>query len=183
MEDQKQSVVDLKHALNSTGIKDNHINVKLRELATESKIRKLYLRDLSSKLIDVKLFENNDQNINIRNMFIIVEEKLEKTKEEVSIVVGSITESEKLIGDYKEGIANSLGPQLQELKREGDTKISLASEKREYSLDLIKFLRIGLPYPVRSFNFILRYSYCSFPLRADLLANFLNVSFSGRSAE
>lgn len=39
LEDQKQAVLDLKDSLNSTGIKDNQINVKLRELQSDSKSR------------------------------------------------------------------------------------------------------------------------------------------------
>ncbi|XP_043271259.1 laminin subunit alpha-1 [Venturia canescens] len=96
LEDQQQAVLDLKDSLNSTGIKDNQINVKLRELQSNSKI---------------------------------LQENLAKTKNDADKVVESINESRKLIDDYKEGIAGILKPQLQELKREGDSKISLGSEK------------------------------------------------------
>jgi septal ring factor EnvC (AmiA/AmiB activator) len=37
LESQKQSVSDLKDSLNSTGNKDNQINVKLRELQSDSR--------------------------------------------------------------------------------------------------------------------------------------------------
>lgn len=67
----------------------------------------------------------------IQNASIVVQERLAKTKEEADEVVGSIDESRRLIDDYREGIASGLQPQLQELKQEGDSKISLASEKRK----------------------------------------------------
>lgn len=72
-----------------------------------------------------------------------VQENLTKTKKEADALVESINESRKLIDDYKEGIASILKPQLQELKREGDSKISLGSEKREYRLSTILFLLIS----------------------------------------
>lgn len=37
VESQKQSVTDLKDSLNSTGNKDNQINVKIRELQSDSR--------------------------------------------------------------------------------------------------------------------------------------------------
>lgn len=43
LEIQKQAVRTLKNTLNSTGIKDNQINVKLRELQSDSKKCKLIL--------------------------------------------------------------------------------------------------------------------------------------------
>lgn len=46
-------------------------------------------------------------------------------------VVESIQETRRIVDDYKEGIANGLRPKLHELKREGDSKISLASEQRK----------------------------------------------------
>lgn len=44
----------------------------------------------------------------------------------------SISETRQLIEDYQQGIAEVLNPKLQELKREGDSRISLASEKRMF---------------------------------------------------
>lgn len=44
-------------------------------------------------------------------------------------VTESIKNTQRLIDDYKQGIADRLKPKLQELKREGDSKIGLASEK------------------------------------------------------
>ncbi|XP_074102845.1 wing blister [Cotesia typhae] len=96
LDSQKQIVVDIKDSLNSTGVKDNQINIKLRELQSES-----------NKL----------------------QERLVEIKSEHRKLIETISESEKLINDYKEGLANDLYPQLHELKREGDSKISLASEK------------------------------------------------------
>lgn len=43
----------------------------------------------------------------------------------------STRDTQKLIDDYSTGISERLKPKLNELKREGDSKISLASEKRE----------------------------------------------------
>lgn len=45
------------------------------------------------------------------------------------MVLENVKISRKLIEDYEEGIADRLKPKLNELKREGDSKISLASEK------------------------------------------------------
>lgn len=42
LESQKQSVADLKDSVNSTGNKDNQINVKMRELTSDSRKCKLY---------------------------------------------------------------------------------------------------------------------------------------------
>lgn len=43
----------------------------------------------------------------------------------------SVGNMQRLIDDYNQGIAERLKPKLNELKREGDSKISLASEKRK----------------------------------------------------
>lgn len=56
-------------------------------------------------------------------------EDLQDILDENDEVVESIKDTQRLIDDYKEGIADRLKPKLQELKREGDSKISLASEK------------------------------------------------------
>ena len=58
-----------------------------------------------------------------------MQESLQTVLEDNDEVMESIQDSKKLIHDYKEGIANSLKPKYQELKREGDSKISLASEQ------------------------------------------------------
>ncbi|XP_043600424.1 laminin subunit alpha-1 isoform X4 [Bombus pyrosoma] len=96
LELQKEAVNILKNTLNSTGIRDNQINIKLQTLQDDSE----------------KLREN------VKNILNDNEKVLE-----------SIKTSQKLIGDYKEGIANILKPKLYDLKREGDSEISLASEK------------------------------------------------------
>lgn len=44
-------------------------------------------------------------------------------------VTESVKNTQQLIDDYKQSIADRLKPKLQELKREGDSKIGLASEK------------------------------------------------------
>lgn len=44
-------------------------------------------------------------------------------------VLKSMQDTQELIDDYTAGIAERLKPKLYELKREGDSKISLASEK------------------------------------------------------
>lgn len=54
--------------------------------------------------------------------------------EENDEVTESVSDTQRLIDDYKQGIADRLKPKLQDLKREGDTKIGLASEKRNSSL-------------------------------------------------
>ncbi|XP_039307072.1 laminin subunit alpha-1 isoform X3 [Solenopsis invicta] len=105
LEGQKQAVLVLKDTLNSTGIKDNEINVKLRELQSNSK-------KLHENLLDI--FEDNNE------------------------VVDSVKNTQQLIDDYKQGIADRLKPKLHELKREGDSKIGLASEKLSEALSNIK---------------------------------------------
>lgn len=52
--------------------------------------------------------------------------------------MNSFDKTEKDIDKYEESVSNSLKAKLQELKQEGDSKISLASEKRE---DLYKIER------------------------------------------
>ncbi|XP_048508975.1 laminin subunit alpha-1 [Athalia rosae] len=96
LEAQKQGIADLKDTLNSTGIKDNKINVKLRELKSSSIESQDRLRSL---------LEDND------------------------FMMRSFEKSIKDIDEYNELITNQLRPKLHELKREGDSKISLASEK------------------------------------------------------
>ncbi|XP_072763928.1 laminin subunit alpha-1 isoform X2 [Anoplolepis gracilipes] len=105
LEAQKQATLILKNTLNSTGINDNEINVKLRELQSNSK-------KLHEDLFDI-LEENNK-------------------------VTASISDTQRLIDDYKQGIADRLKPKLQDLKREGDSKISLASEKLSEVMSNIK---------------------------------------------
>ncbi|XP_077268130.1 wing blister isoform X1 [Temnothorax americanus] len=102
---QKQAVLVLKDTLNSTGIKDNEINVKLRELQSNSK-------KLHEDLLDIS--EDNDE------------------------VRKSVKSTQRLIDYYKQGIADRLKPKLHELKREGDSKIGLASEKLSEALSNIK---------------------------------------------
>ncbi|KAF3427281.1 LOW QUALITY PROTEIN: hypothetical protein E2986_11364, partial [Frieseomelitta varia] len=90
LELQKEAVNILKNTLNSTGMKDNQVNVKLQKL-------------------------QDDMRENVKNILNENEKILE-----------SIKNSQKLIGDYKEGITNRLKPKLYDLKREGDSEISLA---------------------------------------------------------
>ena len=59
----------------------------------------------------------------------IVRENVKNILNENEKILESIKNSQKLIGDYKEGITNRLKPKLYDLKREGDSEISLASEK------------------------------------------------------
>lgn len=64
-------------------------------------------------------------------MFYSVREDIENTLRDNEVVLENVETSRKLIEDYEEGIADRLKPKLNELKREGDSKISLASEKRK----------------------------------------------------
>ncbi|XP_050482872.1 laminin subunit alpha-1 isoform X2 [Bombus huntii] len=105
LELQKEAVNILKNTLNSTGIRDNQVNIKLQTLQDDSK----------------KLRENVENILNDNEK-----------------VLESIKTSQKLIGDYKEGIANILKPKLYDLKREGDSEISLASEKLTEALSNMK---------------------------------------------
>ncbi|XP_076751939.1 wing blister [Xylocopa sonorina] len=102
---QKEAVNTLKDTLNSTGIRDNEINVKLEKLQGDSeKLRK----NIHAVLRD------NER------------------------VMENIQTSQMLIDDYKEAIMNRLKPKLNKLKRESDSKISLASENLTEALSNTK---------------------------------------------
>lgn len=58
-----------------------------------------------------------------------MEEKLQETLLRNERTMDSVYESTRLLEDYNIGIASRLKPKLHELKREGDSKISLANEK------------------------------------------------------
>jgi len=49
--------------------------------------------------------------------------------EENNGMMKSVNKTEQLIDDYKQGISERLRPKLHELQQEGDSKISLATEK------------------------------------------------------
>lgn len=61
-----------------------------------------------------------------------MEERIHHILQENAATASSISETRQLIEDYQQGMAEILNPQLQELKREGDSRISLASEKRMF---------------------------------------------------
>ncbi|CAL7932952.1 unnamed protein product [Xylocopa violacea] len=102
---QKEAVNTLKNTLNSTGIRDNEINVKLEKLQGDSE-------KLRGKIETV--LRDNEK------------------------VLESIKTSQMLIEDYKEAIMNRLKPKLNKLKRESDSKISLASENLTEALSNTK---------------------------------------------
>lgn len=58
-----------------------------------------------------------------------MQEKLEQVMQDNNEVSESLTDMQRLIDDYKKGISDRLQSKFQDLKREGDSKISLASEK------------------------------------------------------
>ncbi|KAG7199623.1 hypothetical protein KM043_014226 [Ampulex compressa] len=101
----KEAINVLKSSLNSTGIRDNEVNVKLQEIQGQSK----KLQEDAREILD----DNED-------------------------TLEDLKSSQMLINDYEEGIADRLRPKLNELKREGDSKISLASEKLTEALSNIK---------------------------------------------
>lgn len=49
--------------------------------------------------------------------------------------------SRQLIDNYNQGITDILKPKLNELKREGDSRISLASEKRKKIIFIIIYIK------------------------------------------
>ncbi|XP_034944517.1 laminin subunit alpha-1-like isoform X2 [Chelonus insularis] len=111
---------------------------KAQELEELYNLAKNQLHDQKQAVIDLKMALNNtgskDNQINVKLREINNEsnkfrETMVEAKADHKKLLESIIESEKLINDYKEGLANDLRPQLHELKREGDSKISLASEK------------------------------------------------------
>jgi hypothetical protein len=69
-------------------------------------------------------FDNNAINI-----FLSVHEDLLIILEENNVVMKSVNNTERLIDDYEQGISERLRPKLHELQHEGDSKISLATEK------------------------------------------------------
>lgn len=60
-----------------------------------------------------------------------MQERLDTILNENIDTSNSMYETRQLIEDYQQGIVDVLNPQLQDLKREGDSRISLASEKRK----------------------------------------------------
>nr|XP_012147088.1 PREDICTED: laminin subunit alpha-2 isoform X4 [Megachile rotundata]XP_012147089.1 PREDICTED: laminin subunit alpha-2 isoform X4 [Megachile rotundata] len=84
-----------------------------------------------------------DNQVNVKLQ--ILQKDSEKLRENIQNILDdneevleTIIDNQKLIDDYKEGITNTLKPKLYELKREGDSKISLASEKLTEALSNIK---------------------------------------------
>ena len=65
------------------------------------------------------------------SLLFLVQEKVNEILQENAQTENSISETRQLIDDYHQGIVDVLNPKLQELKREGDSRISLASEKRK----------------------------------------------------
>lgn len=70
-----------------------------------------------------------DNNFRLINTFLSVHEDLLNILEKNDEVTESVSNTQRLIDDYSQDIADRLKPKLQDLKREGDSKISLASEK------------------------------------------------------
>lgn len=60
-----------------------------------------------------------------------MQEKLTNILSENVDTMNTVAKTRELVEDYEKGIVEVLNPKLQELKREGDSRISLASEKRE----------------------------------------------------
>lgn len=60
---------------------------------------------------------------------ILVQENLHNILEKNDEVSKSIQNTQQLIDDYQQGITDRLKAKLNELKRDGDAKIGLASEK------------------------------------------------------
>ncbi|XP_051174494.1 laminin subunit alpha-1 isoform X1 [Leptopilina boulardi] len=86
---------------------------------------------------------NKDNEINIKLRELHNQRK--KLQEDLQLILSknenfieSIQETRRIVDDYKEGIANGLRPKLHELKREGDSKISLASEQLTEAQNNIK---------------------------------------------
>lgn len=132
LELQKEAVTLLKNTLNNTGIRDNQVNLKLQKLKDDSK--KCECPFVRGKFLST--FSNNS----VRKfpsfwifptfpLFYLVREDVENILKENEMVLENVKISRKLVEDYEEGIADRLKPKLNELKREGDSKISLASEK------------------------------------------------------
>lgn len=134
LESQKQSVAGLKDSLNSTGNKDNQINVKLRELQSDNRNCKFFKR-IS--------FRNQIEYSNAKNVF-TVQDRLNDILNENLETANSIADTRQLIQDYQQGITDVLIPKLQDLKNKDDSSISLASEKR--NLLMIIFYHTSLQH-------------------------------------
>ncbi|XP_076668102.1 wing blister isoform X2 [Andrena cerasifolii] len=81
--------------------------------------------------VNVKLQNLQDDSKKLR-------EGVQDLLEDNELVLDATKDNQRLIDDYKEGIENQLKPKLNELKREGDSKVSLASEKLTDALSNIK---------------------------------------------
>jgi hypothetical protein len=64
----------------------------------------------------------------------LVQEKLNDILNKNIETANSLFETKQFIENYQQGITDVLNPKFQELKREGDSRISLASEKRKIEL-------------------------------------------------
>ncbi|XP_076279706.1 wing blister isoform X1 [Lasioglossum baleicum] len=86
---------------------------------------------LRDNQVNVKLLSLQDGSRQLR-------EGIKNLLDENDRIMESTRDNQKLIDDYRTGISERLKPKLNELKREGDSKISLASEKLTEALSNIK---------------------------------------------
>ncbi|XP_076178093.1 laminin subunit alpha-1-like [Ptiloglossa arizonensis] len=104
--------------------------------------------DVQKKAVDVLKHTLNNTGIRdnrINEELQKLQNESKKLRENVQTVLNankevlkSMQDTQELIDDYTAGIAERLKPKLYELKREGDSKISLASEKLTEALSNIK---------------------------------------------
>ncbi|XP_036145001.1 laminin subunit alpha-1 isoform X3 [Monomorium pharaonis] len=116
LEAQKQAVLVLKNTLNSTGIKDNEINVKLRELQSNSK-------KLHEDLLDI--LENNDDVANsVKNTQRLIDDYKQGITDRLKPKLHEL----KHEGDSKIGLASEkLSEALSNIKKADAKLISLSN--------------------------------------------------------
>lgn len=95
----------------------------VRNVSVRLSEKNLFLHFLTILFLNFQVFKLNF------SLFYLVREDIENISKDNEMVLENVKISRKLIEDYEEGIADRLKPKLNELKREGDSKISLASEK------------------------------------------------------
>ncbi|CAK9806681.1 Laminin subunit alpha-1 [Anthophora quadrimaculata] len=112
-------------------VQDASVGLELQKEAVNTLKNTLNATGIKNNEINVKLQNLQNNSKKLRENIYTILNKNEKVLEDVK-------STQKLIDDYKEGIAERLKPKLFELKREGDSKISLANEKLSEALSNIK---------------------------------------------
>ncbi|XP_043794597.1 laminin subunit alpha-2 isoform X1 [Apis laboriosa] len=112
-------------------VKKASVDLELQKEAVTLLKNTLNNTGIRDNQVNLKLQKLKDDSKKLR-------EDIENISKDNEMVLENVKISRKLIEDYEEGIADRLKPKLNELKREGDSKISLASEKLTEALSNTK---------------------------------------------